>query len=76
MTRDVVAVWVETLRMERLRLKMRQQDVADKMGVNRTMIAYWENGRTQPLTANMAAWAAALGFEVTMSRVRVPKVDE
>lgn len=74
MRRDVVAAWVEVLRMERLRLKLKQSEVAERMGVNRTMLSLWENEVTQPLSGSLVSWAEALGFEITMSKV--PESDE
>lgn len=75
MSRGAVALWVETLRIERLRLRLRQVDVAQRMLVPTSQISSWENGVTQPGAARMVQWALALDYDIVM-RKQVPPADE
>lgn len=42
------ALLVERLRNARIHSGLRQQDVADKLGIKANTISTWENGRTEP----------------------------
>lgn len=52
----------ERIRQRRLELKMTQQDLAKKAGVNRVTVTGWEKGDYQPNGANLQALANALNI--------------
>lgn len=51
----------ETLRAHRLRCKMTQEFVAEAVGVSRQAVSKWENGSSDPSTANLIALAKLYG---------------
>lgn len=53
----------DRLRRERELAGMRQQDLADKIGVDRSAVACWERGVRQPGSARFAALCDALNLD-------------
>ncbi len=56
-TRAVRGTLAETLREHRVRCKMTQEFVAEAVGVSRQAVSKWENGTSDPSTANLIALA-------------------
>lgn len=52
---------IASLRKE---LKLSQEDLAKKVGVDNTAISHWENGMARPDISRLAAVATALGITV------------
>lgn len=52
----------EKLRDNRLRCKMSQEFVAETIGVSRQAVSKWENGLSDPSTANLIALAKLYGM--------------
>lgn len=44
--------------------KISQQTIADKVGVDRSTIGYWENGKADPTMANVVKLAEALNVDI------------
>ena len=53
----VQASLAEALRAHRTRCKMTQEFVAEALGVSRQAVSKWENGTSDPSTANLVALA-------------------
>lgn len=51
----------ETLKAHRVRCKMTQEFVAEAIGVSRQAVSKWENGASDPSTANLIALAKLYG---------------
>lgn len=51
----------EKLREHRMRCKMSQEFVAEAIGVSRQAVSKWENGLSDPSTANLIALAKLYG---------------
>ncbi len=51
----------EKLREPRVRCKMTQEFVAEAVGVSRQAVSKWENGTSDPSTANLIALAKLYG---------------
>ena len=51
----------ERLRENRVRCKMSQEFVAEAVGVSRQAVSKWENGLSDPSTANLVALAKLYG---------------
>ena len=51
----------EKLREHRVRCKMTQEFVAEALGVSRQAVSKWENGASDPTTANLIALAKLYG---------------
>lgn len=51
----------ERLREHRVRCKMTQEFVAEAVGVSRQAVSKWENGASDPSTANLIALAKLYG---------------
>ena len=49
------------LRRRRAAAGLTQADLAGRLGVDRTHVVHWENGRRRPSTAHLAQLASALG---------------
>lgn len=47
----------ETLKVHRVRCKMTQEFVAERLGVSRQAVSKWENGTSDPSTSNLLALA-------------------
>ncbi len=47
----------ETLKAHRVRCKMTQEFVAERIGVSRQAVSKWENGTADPSTSNLLALA-------------------
>ena len=47
----------ETLKANRVRCKMTQEFVAERIGVSRQAVSKWENGTSDPSTSNLLALA-------------------
>lgn len=56
-TRAVRGTLSEKLREHRVRCKMTQEFVAEAVGVSRQAVSKWENGTSDPSTANLIALA-------------------
>lgn len=52
----------ERLRENRMRCKMTQEFVAEAVGVSRQAVSKWENGISDPSTANLIALAKLYGI--------------
>jgi transcriptional regulator with XRE-family HTH domain len=59
---------VATLRAKRRHLRIRQEDLADQLGVHRGQVIRWEHARTHPPPMTFIAWAHALGCRVRLAR--------
>ena len=57
----VQASLAETLREHRTRCKMTQEFVAEALGVSRQAVSKWENGTSDPSTANLIALSKLYG---------------
>jgi transcriptional regulator with XRE-family HTH domain len=57
-------VLAETLRLERVRRRIKQGVLAAELGVSQNALCGWESRRHAPSRSNAVAWAAALGVEV------------
>ena len=55
----------QTVRGTRKSLKMTQAQLADAVGMSRTVLSNLENGTFKPSVDQMEALAEVLGFEVT-----------
>ncbi len=51
------------LRVARRRAGLRQQDLADRLGIYQSGISFWERGGCLPQITSIARLAAALGIE-------------
>lgn len=51
----------EALKEHRIRCKMTQEFVAERLGISRQAVSKWENGTTDPSTANLLALAKLFG---------------
>jgi len=56
--------FADELRMERVRRRIRQVGLADRIGVDFRTVSNWETMRNRPNAVHMIAWAAALGRTV------------
>ena len=61
-TQAVRASLSERLRENRMRCKMTQEFVAEAVGVSRQAVSKWENGTSDPSTANLIALAKLYGI--------------
>lgn len=59
--REVRGSLAVKLREHRLRCKMSQEFVAETLGVSRQAVSKWENGASDPSTANLIALAKLYG---------------
>lgn len=62
--RAVLGSLAERLREHRTRCKMTQEFVAEAVGVSRQAVSKWENGLSDPSTANLIALAKLYGIPV------------
>ena len=53
----------EVLKDHRLRCQMTQEFVAERLGVSRQAVSKWENGTSDPSTANLLALAQLYGVD-------------
>lgn len=60
--RAVLGSLAEKLREHRTRCKMTQEFVAEAVGVSRQAVSKWENGVSDPSTANLIALAKLYGI--------------
>lgn len=60
-TKAVRSSLAEKLRDHRVRCKMTQEFVAEAVGVSRQAVSKWENGASDPSTANLIALAKLYG---------------
>lgn len=58
-----VEEFIESLRMERLRRRIRQVALAEQIGVSNVALCGWESGSV-PTDEHLRAWAAALDVAV------------
>ena len=54
----------EVLRAHRVRCKMTQEFLAERLGVSRQAVSKWENGTSDPSTSNLMALAKLYGVSV------------
>ena len=54
----------EALKAHRTKCKMTQEFVAESIGVSRQAVSKWENGTSDPSTANLIALAKLYGVSV------------
>ena len=54
----------ETLKEHRVRCRMTQEFVAERIGVSRQAVSKWENGTSDPSTSNLFALAKLYGVGV------------
>ena len=52
----------EVLKTHRIQCKMTQEFVAEHLGVSRQAVSKWENGTSDPSTANLLALAKLYGI--------------
>ena len=52
----------EALKENRIRCKMTQEFVAERLGVSRQAVSKWENGTSDPSTSNLLALAKLYGI--------------
>lgn len=48
----------------RLEAKLSQQDLAEKLGLDKSAVSHWENGESAPNTERLPAVAIALGVSI------------
>ena len=60
---DVVRLFGENVRKERLARKLTQQDLAAKLGMERSYLSEMERGRRNPTIQALGRLADALGVE-------------
>ncbi|MBQ7800718.1 MAG: helix-turn-helix transcriptional regulator [Oscillospiraceae bacterium] len=53
----------EALKEHRVRCKMTQEFVAERLGVSRQAVSKWENGSSDPSTSNLLALAKLYGID-------------
>ncbi|MBQ9148771.1 MAG: helix-turn-helix transcriptional regulator [Oscillospiraceae bacterium] len=53
----------EALKEHRIRCKMTQEFVAERLGVSRQAVSKWENGTSDPSTSNLLALAKLYGID-------------
>lgn len=51
----------ERLKRSRLLAGLDQKDIAERLGVNRSTVSFWESGHTEPSASNFVRWAAVTG---------------
>jgi len=60
---------VITLKCARLQQRLRQVDVAKKLGYSMTVFSNWERGRVIPNFEQVQGWASVLGFKLFLQEV-------
>lgn len=58
------------LRELRVQRKIKQCDLADKIGVTKPALSHWENGTRSPSWFNFYCWSQALGVQVKIEEIR------
>jgi transcriptional regulator with XRE-family HTH domain len=58
---SVKETWGRNVREQRIALGMSQQRLADKVGVDQSLVSYWEHGHKAPSVERQLAIARALG---------------
>ena len=63
----------ETIKAHRIRCGMTQEFLAEQMGVSRQAVSKWENGTSEPTTANLLAIAQLYGIspQELLSQIKV-----
>ncbi len=56
--------FVKNLKYIRNQKKISQQELADKIGVDRSTIGYWENGKADPTLLNVQKLSDALNLNI------------
>ena len=69
----LVAAFATTLREERLRLGLTQEDLADRADVSARFISFLETGRRQPSLSALAAVSKGLGLSMSTLTANVEK---
>ena len=54
----------QAIKAQRTRCSMTQEYVAERLGVSRQAVSKWENGTSDPSTANLLALATLFGISV------------
>lgn len=55
---------IKLARRRRRWLDLTQEDIATRIGVQKQVVSYWENGVRVPTLENAVAWAKALDLEL------------
>jgi transcriptional regulator with XRE-family HTH domain len=55
-----VAVNIPLMQRQRYELRLRQRDIAEALGVDRSTVAGWETGKSEPLARQILALAKLL----------------
>lgn len=74
--REAGAALVATLKAERIEQGIIQARLADKAGIVRSQLNFWERGTTQPGIGYLVLWARALGFRVLLVPIAEEEADE
>jgi transcriptional regulator with XRE-family HTH domain len=61
---DPTVDFIEILRMERLRRRIKQGVIATQLGVKQGAVCNWESGRVVPTDEHLRMWACALDVTV------------
>lgn len=59
---------VEALRLERIRQRLSQRLIAERIGVAQNVICNWECGRSSPMLHNVRRWAESLDLDLRAVR--------
>ena len=69
----LVAAFATTLREERLRLGLTQEDLAEKAEISARFVSFLETGRRQPSLSALAAVSKGLGLPLSTLAAAVEK---
>ena len=72
----MTGLFAETLRKLRTEKKLSQRDLAERMYVNRSTVARWENGNRMPDAMMISRLSRCLGIEVSALLCAAEKSDE
>lgn len=72
---EIKKTLAETLKENRIRLKMTQEFVAESLGVSRQAVSKWENGTSDPSTSNLIALAKLYGISVEELLKNIEKTE-
>lgn len=61
---SALSEFADVLRLERLRRRIKQGDLAAQLGVTQSALCGWERGDKRPVDEHLRSWAKALGIEV------------
>jgi hypothetical protein len=60
----------------RLKSRLTQRELADRLGLSQPTVAAYESGRRQPTVPTLTRWLAAAGFDLRMTLVAHDDHDE